>query len=58
MIYRVKCCNCGEIIELTKFDIQDEDEIEFECEDCGYPNLIGIEYDEDNNIEDVFNTDY
>lgn len=50
MIYTIKCPNCNEEIEINESLLNGEDEFYDECQQCGYPLTIGIEYDENDNI--------
>jgi transcription elongation factor Elf1 len=48
--YKKICPNCGEEFEVSENELFSEDVYYMDCDSCGYPMEIEIEYDDDDNI--------
>lgn len=54
MKYTVKCTNCGERLEIPESELIDKDIYYADCPNCDYPVEIEIEYDEEDNIVELY----
>jgi uncharacterized Zn finger protein len=55
-VFEIQCPNCKEITELHEDLFMGEEEYFDEC-NCGYPLTVGIIYNENDQVEEVFVVD-